>query len=61
MDNRRWRDGEICDAQETFAKRTWLLQVILLKIVLTQKPCCATEGEGLYEGFEWLSNTLREK
>nr|QXF29062.1 Arf1d [Planomonas micra] len=25
------------------------------------QPCCATTGEGLYEGLDWLSNTIRSR
>ena len=25
------------------------------------QPCCAKTGEGLYEGLDWLSHTLRSK
>lgn len=25
------------------------------------QPCCATTGEGLYEGLDWLSNALNTK
>ena len=25
------------------------------------QPCCATTGDGLYEGLDWLSNTLTKK
>eukprot|EP00005_Dracoamoeba_jomungandri_P003969 CAMPEP_0174259304 /NCGR_PEP_ID=MMETSP0439-20130205/8148_1 /TAXON_ID=0 /ORGANISM="Stereomyxa ramosa, Strain Chinc5" /LENGTH=176 /DNA_ID=CAMNT_0015343135 /DNA_START=21 /DNA_END=551 /DNA_ORIENTATION=- len=31
-------------------KRKWLAQ-----------PCCATSGDGLYEGFDWLCTTLAKK
>lgn len=24
------------------------------------QPCCAKSGGGVFEGFDWLSNTLRE-
>jgi ADP-ribosylation factor protein 1 len=30
-----------------FPNREWFIQ-----------PCCATNGDGLYEGLDWLSNTL---
>ncbi|OMJ65347.1 hypothetical protein SteCoe_38418 [Stentor coeruleus] len=30
--------------------RSWFIQ-----------SCCAINGEGLYEGFEWVSNTIRKK
>jgi hypothetical protein len=31
---------------------TWWLQYI--------QSTCATSGDGLYEGLEWLSNSLRK-
>jgi ADP-ribosylation factor protein 1 len=25
------------------------------------EACCATSGEGLYEGFEWLASTVKRR
>jgi ADP-ribosylation factor protein 1 len=32
-----------------FAQRKWYIQA-----------CCATNGDGLYEGLDWLSFTLKK-
>ena len=34
----------------TLRHRQWFIQ-----------SCCATTGDGLYEGLDWLSNTLSDK
>lgn len=34
----------------TLRARSWYIQ-----------SCCATTGDGLYEGLDWLSNTLSAK
>jgi ADP-ribosylation factor protein 1 len=46
-------------------QRTWYIQVgiLFLSLTLTDDPkaACATSGDGLYEGLEWLSANIKRR
>ena len=46
-------------------QRTWYIQVgiVFLSLTLTDdsKAACATSGDGLYEGLEWLSANIKRR
>lgn len=48
-------------------QRTWFIQVHVLKSFpradqfIPHQAACATSGDGLYEGLEWLSTNIKTR
>ena len=46
-------------------QRTWYIQVGIVRLIITLahnlKAACATSGDGLYEGLEWLSANIKRR
>lgn len=47
-------------------QRTWYIQVSILLlcyiyVLMSFKAACATSGDGLYEGLEWLSANIKRR
>ena len=48
-------------------QRTWYIQVSEISCIVRRPPqirhqaACATSGDGLYEGLEWLSTNIKRR